>query len=217
MTEKKNKIRKSILIEEILNSVTHGIGALLSIAALVLMVVKASRHGDGWHISSAAIYGSTLIILYLASTIFHAFMFTTARNFFNLLDHSAIYLLIAGTYTPFALVTLRGPLGWTLFGIIWGLTIGGIIYKLFFLDKWRILSIVIYVLMGWIGVIAIRSLFNDVPTGGLYFLLAGGLSYTVGVVFFIWQRIPFFHLIWHLFVLGGSICHFFAILIYIIP
>lgn len=211
------KIKNSIIIEEILNSATHGIGALLSIVALVLMLVKASKYGDGWLITSTAIYGSTLIILYLTSTVYHAFKFTKARIFFNLLDHSAIYLLIAGTYTPFALVTLRGPLGWTLFGIIWGLTIGGIIYKLFFMNKWRIISTAIYVLMGCIGVMAIRSFLKDVPTGGLYFLLAGGLSYIVGVVFYIWQRIPFFHLIWHLFVLGGSICHFFAILIYIIP
>lgn len=213
----KAETKKALIVEEILNSITHGIGVLLSITALVLLVVKSSRYGDGWHITSTAIYGSTLIILYLASTLFHSFMFTSARNFFNLLDHSAIYLLIAGTYTPFLLVTLRGSLGWTMFGIIWGLTIFGVIYKLFFLNKWRMLSTVIYIIMGWFMIIAIRPLLLNVPPGGLYFMLAGGLSYTVGAVFFVFQRIPFFHVIWHLFVLGGSICHFFAILFYIVP
>jgi len=213
-----NKVEKNRqnITEEVFNSITHGIGVLLSIAALVLLIMKASKTHDGWQITSSVIYGITLIILYLASTLFHSLMFTRARNFFNFLDHSAIYLLIAGTYTPFTLITLRGPLGWTLFGIIWGLTIIGIVYKLFFLNKWRAFSTALYLAMGWIGVIAIRSFLRDIPPGGLYFLLAGGLFYTIGVIFYIWQRIPYFHIIWHLFVLGGSICHFFAILIYII-
>ena len=212
-----NEIKRSIVIEEILNTVTHGIGVLLSIAALVLLVVKASNDGGAWHIVSVAIYGSTLIILYLASSLYHGLMFSSARGFFNILDHSAIYLLIAGTYTPFLLVSLRGPLGWSLFGIIWGLTVLGIIYKFFFLNRWRILSTIIYVLMGWLIIFALKPLIASVPVNGLYWVLAGGLFYTLGVIFFVWEKLPYNHFIWHLFVLGGSICHFFAIIWYIVP
>ncbi|NOZ46695.1 MAG: hemolysin III family protein [Chlorobi bacterium] len=204
-------------MEEVFNSITHGIGVFLSIAALVLLIVKAVQSGDNWHIVSSVIYGSTLVLLYLASTLFHSFMFTSARNIFNILDHSAIYLLIAGTYTPFVLVSLRGPIGWTLFGIIWGLTAIGIVYKLFFLEKWRTLSTIIYIIMGWLIIFAIKPLLNSVPVGGLYWILAGGIFYTVGVIFYVWKKLYFSHVIWHLFVLAGSICHFFAILWYIIP
>jgi len=211
------KAKKSIIIEEVFNSITHGIGVFLSIAALVLLIVKAVQSGDNWHIVSSVIYGSTLVLLYLASTLFHSFMFTSARNIFNILDHSAIYLLIAGTYTPFVLVSLRGPIGWTLFGIIWGLTAIGIVYKLFFLEKWRTLSTIIYIIMGWLIIFAIKPLLNSVPVGGLYWILAGGIFYTVGVIFYVWKKLYFSHVIWHLFVLAGSICHFFAILWYIIP
>lgn len=206
-------------LHEVFNSITHGIGVLLSIAGLVLLLVfSVARNGDAWQIVSFSIYGASLIILYLSSTLFHAFQRPRIKRFFNLFDHSSIFVLIAGTYTPFCLVPLRGPWGWTLFGVIWGLAIAGVMFKIFYYsEKWRIFGTIIYLAMGWLILIALRPLIQNVPAGALFWLLAGGISYSTGVVFYLWRRVRFNHVIWHLFVLGGSICHFFAIFLYLIP
>ncbi len=212
----KNKSPRLTFFEEVTNAITHGVGALLSIAGLVLMVVFASIDGDAWKIVSAAIFGSSLILLYSSSTFYHASP-PKLKEISQKIDHSAIYVLIAGTYTPFTLVTLNGLWGWWIFGIIWFLAIGGIVFQVFFYsDRFRLISSIIYLLMGWMMVAAIRPLLENLPSGGLYWLLAGGLSYSGGVAFYLWKRLPFAHSIWHLFVLGGSICHFFAVFLYII-
>ncbi len=202
--------------EEIANSITHGIGAALSIAALVILVVFSSKNGDVWRVVSLSIYGSTLIILYLASTLYHSFSNRRLKRFFRFLDHSSIFLLIAGSYTPIVLVSLRGPLGWTLFGIVWTLAIGGIVAKIFLTGKFGIISAILYIAMGWIVIIAYKSIIQAVPQGLLIWLLIGGLSYTFGIIFFAWKKLPYNHTIWHLFVLGGSITHFFGMLFYIV-
>ena len=203
--------------EEIANSVTHGIGAGLSIAALSILVTFAGLFGDAWRVVSFSIYGATLILLYLASTFYHSFQAPRVKKFFRVLDHSAIFLLIAGTYTPFTLVNLRGGWGWTLFGLIWGSAICGILLEIFFIDRFKTLSMAIYIAMGWLVILAFKPLLSAVPAGGMIWLGVGGLIYTLGVVFYLWERIPFNHAIWHLFVLGGSVCHFFCILFYVLP
>jgi hemolysin III len=203
--------------EEIANSVTHGIGAGLSIAALAILVTFAGLAGDAWRVVTFSIYGSTLILLYLASTFYHSFQSPRAKEILRVLDHSAIFLLIAGTYTPFTLVSLRGGWGWTLFGLIWGFAVGGIVLEVFFMDRFKGLSVAIYVGMGWLVMIALKPLLAAVPVGGLLWLGIGGLTYSLGVIFYAWRSFPFNHAIWHLFVLGGSVCHFFCILFYVLP
>lgn len=203
--------------EEVANAVTHGVGVGLSIAGLVILVVVACSVDDAWRVVSFSIYGSTLILLYLASTLYHAFPWPRVKQVFRLLDHTSIFLLIAGTYTPVALVTLRGPTGWRLFGIIWGLAIAGIIYKIIFLGRLRIVSVLLYIGMGWMAVIAWNPLLDHTPTGFMAWLLIGGASYTLGTIFYAMKRLRYHHAIWHLFVLGGSISHFFAMLLYIAP
>lgn len=205
------------LTEEIANSVTHGIGAGLSIAALSILVTFAGLFGDAWRVVSFSIYGATLILLYLASTFYHSFQSPRLKEIFRVLDHSAIFLLIAGTYTPFTLVNLRGVWGWTLFGLIWGLAIFGILLEVFFMDRFKALTMVTYVGMGWMVIIAFKPLLSAVPVGGMVWLCVGGLTYTLGVIFYLWDRVPFNHAIWHLFVLGGSVCHFFCMLFYVLP
>lgn len=213
----KKNISGSFDREELANSITHAIGLALSLAALVILVVYAALQADGWKIVSFSIYGASLVLLYTASTLYHSFSSERAKHYLKIFDHSAIYLLIAGTYTPFLLVMIRGTWGWTIFGIIWGLAITGIIFKLFFVHRFRIVSTIIYLLMGWLIIIAFRPLITHVPENGLYWLLAGGLSYSFGVIFYLWEKIPYHHAIWHLFVLGGSIFHFFAVLFYVLP
>lgn len=203
--------------EEIANSITHGIGVGLSIAGLVVLVVLGTLRGDVWHIVSFSIYGSTLVILYLASTLYHSFQMPKIKRTFKIIDHSAVYVLIAGTYTPFMIVNLRGPWGWSIFGTIWGLAIAGIIFKLFFIDRFEKLSLTIYLLMGWLCIVAIMPMIAEIPLGGLIWLVAGGSFYTLGVIFFQWEKLRYSHAIWHLFVLGGSICHYFSILFYVLP
>jgi hemolysin III len=207
-----------LYLDEIFNSITHGIGVLLSIAALVLLIVFASIHdGDVWQIVSFSIYGASLILLYMASTLYHAIQKKKLKRFFNVFDHASIFILIAGTYTPFCLVPLRGPWGWTLFGIIWGLAIAGVIFKIFFYsDKLRVISAILYIGMGWIIIIALKPLIQNVPAGSLYWLFAGALSYCIGVLFYLQRQNRFNHVIWHLFVLGGSISHFFAIFLFLV-
>ncbi len=204
-------------LEEIFNSITHGIGVLLSIAALVLLIVFSSIYGSTSHVVSFTIFGVTLILLYTASTLYHSFQKPAVKRLFKIFDHSCIYLLIAGTYTPFLLVTLRGVLGWTLFGVIWFLAITGVVLKVFFVHRYEIISTTAYILMGWIIIFAIKPLIDSLPTGGIIWLVSGGLAYTLGVIFYVWRKMPFNHAIWHLFVLGGSICHFFAVLLYVLP
>lgn len=207
--------KRLLFVEELANSLTHGLGLLLSVAALTLLVVFASLYGTAWHIVSFSIYGATLIILYLASTLYHSSRKLRRRYKLNKFDHSAIYVLIAGTYTPFALVPLRGPVGWTLFAVVWVMAIGGVIYKVFFYSqRYRTLSAVLYLVMGSLVVLVINPLMRTMPLNGLYFLLAGEISYALGVVFYLW-RFPFGHTIFHLFVLGGSICHFFSVFLYL--
>ena len=203
--------------EEIANSISHGIGVVLAVAALSLLVTFAGLEGDAWRVVSFSIYGATLILLYLASTLYHAFRSLRLKRFFKLLDHSAILLLIAGTYTPFSLVTLRGEWGWSIFGIIWGLAIGGIIFKALLIGRFPVIEALFYVAMGWLALIVIVPLLKAMPPLGLMWLGLGGLSYTGGVVFYLWEKLPFNHTIWHLFVLGGSTCHFFCMLWFVLP
>jgi hemolysin III len=204
--------RKLTSAEEVVNSITHGIGAVLSIAGLVILIVAAAIHGDAWHIVSFTIFGVSLIVLYTSSTLYHSFSGEKIKGLFARFDHAAIFMLIAGTYTPFLLTTLRGALGWTFFGIIWAVAITGIVIRSIHLHKYRRLMVAIYLIMGWMFVFIINSMMKNLPGLSLLFLLIGGLSYSVGVFFYAWRKLPFGHGIWHLFVLGGSIMHFFAVL-----
>ena len=209
--------RRYSLPEEIANSVTHGVGAALSVAALSVLVTCAGLFGDAWRVVGFSIYGATLVLLYLFSTLYHAFQNPRVKAVFRVLDHAAIFLLIAGTYTPLSLVTLRGAWGWTMFGVLWGCAVLGIVTTVAFMNAPKWLTAGIYIFMGWLAVIAIKPLVAALPTGGLVLLAAGGLSYTGGVVFYVWDRLPFNHAIWHLFVLGGSACHFFCMMYYVLP
>ena len=202
--------------EEIANSVTHGIAAAGSIGALVTLVVLAALRGNVWHIVSCSIFGVSLILLYLASTLYHALPPGKAKQVFRILDHASIYLLIAGTYTPFTLVTLRGPWGWSIFAVVWTLAVAGVVFQSLLIGRLPVLSTSVYVLMGWAIVIAFRPLVHALPWGGVLWLAAGGLSYTAGVYFFA-SKSRFAHMVWHLFVIAGSLCHFFAVLFYVIP
>jgi hemolysin III len=203
--------------EEIANAITHGIGAALSVAALVLLIVFSSLKGTAWHIVSFTIYGSTMLLLYLSSTLVHGLRDGKAKDFFEFMDHSSIYLFIAGTYTPFLLVAIRGTLGWSLFGIVWGVALFGVIFKAFFVKKFLFLSTIFYIAMGWLIVIAWNPLTAVVAPQGMNLLALGGVLYTLGTIFYVWRGFPYHHAIWHLFVLAGSILHFFAILIYLLP
>jgi len=197
--------------EEIINSITHGIGALLSIVALIVLVLLAEKHGDIWHLVSFSIYGCTLIILYLSSTLYHSFSKPKIKSLFARLDHVSIFLLIAGTYTPILLTSIRGTWGWTLFGIIWSLALVGAIIRAIYLHRFRKLMVAVYLGMGWMFVLAGKQIFLSLPTTSIIFLVLGGIAYSLGVVFYMWRSLPYSHGIWHLFVLAGSILHFFAI------
>jgi hemolysin III len=203
--------------EEIANSVTHGFGMLLAIGGLAVLVGFASVHGNAWHITACSIFGVTLILSYAASTLYHSIPLPGAKRVLRLVDHAAIYLLIAGTYTPFTLINLRGPWGWSLFGTIWGIAILGVVLKVTVRGRVAGLSTALYLAMGWIIVIAAKPLLGSVAFGGLVLLLLGGLAYSAGIIFYAWEKLPYNHAIWHLFVLAGSFCHFFAILLYVIP
>ena len=202
--------------EEIMNAVTHGIGAGLSIAGLVVLVVFASMHGDVWKIVASAIYGASMIVLYTASTLYHSFSKTKAASKLNMFDHISIYYLIAGSYTPFMLVNLRGGWGWSIFGVVWACAIAGTVLKIIYGNKLRKVSTIIYLAMGWIIIIAIYPFVKNVETGGIILVVLGGLSYTIGVIFYKWKSLPFNHAIWHLFVLAGTVLQFFAVLFYVV-
>ncbi len=211
------QIFKFTLEEELWNGVTHAIGAGLAIAGLALLVALAAANGDSWRVVSFSIYGGTLVLLYLASTLYHSIQIPKVKAALQVLDHAAIYLLIAGSYTPFLLVNLRGRLGWTLLGVVWGLALLGVALRTIFAGRFEKLAVVGYVLMGWLVVVAFRALQTAVPAGGVALILAGGITYTVGIFFFAWKKLPYHHAIWHLFVIGGSLCHFFAMLYYVLP
>ena len=214
--KKKNKpITSESSTERIFNSITHGIGSVLSVVALILMVVYASYNSDAWSIVGVSIFGATLIVLYMSSTLYHAFPRGRVKQIFKTLDQSFIYLLIAGTYTPVLLITLRTTLGWIVFGLIWAMAIGGITHRIFFFDKLKTLSLVSYITMGWLSLIVLKSLLNAAPVELVVWLLIGGAFYTGGLIFYSWERLPFNHAIWHLFVLGGSFSHFMGIYLYL--
>lgn len=198
--------------EEIFNSITHGIGTLLSIAALVLLVVFAAIKGNAWHVVSFSIFGSTLVLLYLSSTLYHSFTKAKVKNIFARFDHAAIFLLIAGTYTPFLLTAIRGVLGWTLFGIIWSVAIAGVVIRSIYLTRFRKLMVGLYLAMGWMFVVAIGPMLKNLPEISILFLFLGGIMYSIGVVFYVWRNLKYGHGIWHLFVLAGSIMHFFSVI-----
>jgi len=204
--------------EEIANSLTHGLGVVLTLVVGPLLVIIAARTGDVWRIVSAAVYATTLLLLFTSSTLYHGLRPRRAKAVFQRIDHAAIYLLIAGTYTPFTLITLRGPWGWSLFGIVWGLAIAGVALKGTFGARLPALSTAVYLGMGWLAVIALRPLLTNVAPRGILWLLAGGLFYTAGVVFYVRdERYRYHHAVWHVFVLAGSIAHFCAILWYALP
>jgi hemolysin III len=212
--------------EELANAITHGFGTALAVAALVLMVVFASLRGTARHIVGASLFGASMVLLYLMSTLYHAFRGRRVKLVFRVLDHASIFLLIAGTYTPFCLATLHGPWGWTLFGLIWGLAVVGITLKSILLSLaehllsrrlWEGISLAIYLMMGWLVVIAIVPLWKAMPAAGLLWLFGGGLCYTLGAIFYGWQRLPFHHAFWHAAVVAGTACHFACVLGYVIP
>jgi hemolysin III len=205
--------------EEIANAVTHGIGLVLSIGCLCVGVVLAAIRHNPWTIVSVSVYGATLCLLYLSSTCYHSARNARAKHIWNVLDHSTIYLLIAGTYTPFTLGPLRekaGAWGWSLFGAIWGLALAGIAFQALFIHRWRILSTLTYLLMGWFVAIAIRPLWDAIGRGGVLWIGAGGLCYSIGIVFYLAKNTRYMHAVWHLFVLGGSILHFLGVLFYVV-
>lgn len=203
--------------EETANFITHLAGVILSAAALSVLVTLGAIYGDVWRIVSFSIYGATLVILYLFSTLYHALRSPRVKQVFRILDHVSIYLLIAGSYTPFALVSLRGGWGWSLFWVVWGVAAAGIVFRLCTSERWHFISVITYILMGWIAVIAIKPLIDTIPFYGILWLVAGGLSYTFGVLFYINKRLKYHHAIWHCFVLAGSMCHFFVVLFYVLP
>lgn len=201
--------------EEVANSLSHGLGLVIAIAALPILIVNAAERGNPTMIVGNAIFGSSAILLYLVSTLYHALPHKRIKDLLQVLDHVAIYFFIAGTYTPFTLGVLHGAWGWSLFGLIWALALAGLLFKLMGGTRFPRLSTALYLAMGWVVLIAIRPLWLHMPAPGLYLLLAGGLSYTLGVVFFVLdEKIPYTHFIWHLFVLAGTVFHFFAVLLY---
>jgi hemolysin III len=206
--------RRQSLGEEIANSVSHGIGLLAALAAFPVVVTAALNRGDPAGIVGASVFASTMVLLYLASTLFHALPPNRAKRVFQILDHSAIYLLIAGTYTPFTLGVLRGNWGWTLFGLVWVLAIAGTVFKALGGVRYTTFSTWVYLAMGWLVLVAAEPVWTLVPKWGLFWLLAGGIAYTAGAVFFMAERIKYFHFVWHLFVVAGTACHFIAVLRY---
>ena len=204
-------------LEEKLNIASHVFGFVLSLVALVLLVVHASRHGNAWHIVSFSIFGASLVTLYGASAIYHSVKDPVLRNRLRIVDHATIYILIAGTYTPFTLVTLNGFAGWMIFSVSWGMAVIGIVLKLFFTGRYDLLSTLMYVFMGWIIVFALEPLIHNLSSDGLFWLVAGGIAYTLGAVLYSIQKIKFNHAIFHVFVLIGSVCHFISVYFYVLP
>ena len=203
--------------EEKINVISHFGGLILSIIALVFLLTRAGLYGNSWHVVSAGIFGASLIVLYTASTFYHSARRPELRKRLRIVDHASIYILIAGTYTPFTLISLKGSVGWTIFGISWGLALSGIILKLFHTGKFDVLSTLMYVFMGWVIIFAIKPLVNSLPVEGLFWLMAGGVAYTLGAILYSIKKIKFNHAIFHIFVLAGSICHFISVYFYVLP
>lgn len=199
------------LREELANALTHGIGAVAALAAGTVLIMLAALRGDGWQLAGAIVFGASLLLLYLASTLYHAIPHPAAKRRLKVFDHCAIFVLIAGTYTPFTLVGLRGAWGWSLLGSVWALAAAGIVFKLFFVGRFRALSTAIYVAMGWVALVAIEPMLQRLSAATLAWLLAGGIAYTAGTAFYHNRRLPYAHAVWHLFVLTGSVCHFAAV------
>lgn len=212
-----SRLARQLHIEEVINSLTHGIGAVLSVVGLIVLLLVSADAGDPWRIVSFSVYGISMVALYLSSTLYHGFRDEKKRELFKLFDHCAIYLLIAGSYTPFLLVSIRGPVGWLLFALVWGLAVFGITLKIKYRNRFSVLRVATYVVMGWLALFAGNELTESMASGGFMLLLVGGLVYTVGVIFYVFHQIPYNHAIWHLFVLGGSTCHYFAIYYYVLP
>lgn len=212
-----NKVNQFTLGEEIANAITHGIGALLSVAGLVLLIIFSTLYGSVWHIVSFTIFGVTMVFLYTSSTLLHSLPVGKAKNVFEILDHSSIYFFIAGTYTPFLLIVIRGTLGWTLFWIVWAIAIGGTIFKVFFVKRFVLVSTILYVLMGWLIVLAWPTLVFQLSRAGIVMLALGGLLYTFGAIFYVWRFFKFHHMVWHILVLAGTILHYFVIILYVLP
>ncbi|MED0668628.1 hemolysin III family protein [Aneurinibacillus aneurinilyticus] len=203
--------------EEVANAIIHGIGAVLSVIALITLIIAASESGTAWHVTSFTIYGVTMLLLYVSSTLVHSFPQGRVKDIFEICDHASIYLFIAGTYTPFLFLVVKGALGWTLFGIVWGMALVGVVFKLFFTKKFLYLSTVLYIIMGWLIVFAWKPLVMSLAPGGLVLLVIGGVLYTVGAVFYVWRMFPFHHAVWHVFVLAGTVVHFFGVFYYLLP
>ncbi len=203
--------------DELANALTHALGVALALCGMAVLVTLAGLHHSARQIISYSIYGVTLVLLYTISTAYHGVQVPRAKRVLRILDHAAIYLLIAGTYTPFALISLRGAWGWSLLGIIWALAATGVVFKVFFIGRFPRASVVVYLAMGWLALVAVRQLFAHLPATGLVLLFAGGLCYTFGVLFFAFDHKRFHHAIWHLFVLAGSVCHFFAVVTSTLP
>ena len=198
------------------NAITHGIGAVFAVAGAVYLIAASTR-GTVWLVVSCSVFSGTLVLVYICSTLYHSLVRTRARHVFQVLDHSSIYLLIAGTYTPFTLIALRGRLGWFIFGVVWSLAIAGVVFKSFAVARFAVASAAVYLFQGWFIVIAARPLLHAIGWHGLIWLGAGGLAYTLGIVFFALDRLRYFHAAWHVFVLAGSVAHYFAILFYVVP
>jgi hemolysin III len=203
--------------EELANSITHGAGFAASIVALVFLIIVASGTQDAGKIITGTVYGSSLILLYAASTLYHSFQSPKAKHYLKIFDHAAIYILIAGSYTPFTLYAIKGTWGILMLISIWTIAISGVVFKLFFVNRFKYFSTALYLSMGWLALLAIQPLFQNLPFGGLFLLIGGGVFYSVGVIFYLWEKLPFSHAIWHLFVMAGSASHFFAILFYVLP
>jgi hemolysin III len=204
--------------EEVANAVSHGLGVLLGIAGLAVLMVAAATRGEGaWQVVPCVIYGVAMVLMFTTSTLYHGFTNPRIKRVFRVLDHEMIFLMIAGTYTPLLLITLQGRLGWTLFGVVWGIAAVGLVFQGFFTGRFKGASTALYLLMGWICVFALKPLLDHLPASGVRWLVAGGLCYTVGAIIYLFKRMPYHHVIWHLFVLAGSLCHYFAILWYVLP
>lgn len=210
--------RKYKIIEEVLNAITHGVGTLLAVIGLIVMLVYGYNKG-ALHLTSILMYGISMILLYLASTLYHSLSFCSEKvqNVFKCLDHSAIYLLIAGNYTPFALIALYGAIGWTVFGVTWGLAIAGIVFQIFFYNRFRVLGTVFYLIMGWLAVTIVQPLLNTLSMAAIWWLVAGGIMYSIGAIFYLLHKIPYSHVVWHIFVILGSAAHFVSIYFYVLP
>jgi hemolysin III len=202
--------------EILANAITHGIGAVLAVVGAVYLIAASTR-GTAWQIASCTIFASTLVLVYICSTLYHSLVRTRARHVFQVLDHSAIYLLIAGTYTPFTLVSLHGPVGWFVFGVEWSLAVAGVMFKSFAVGRFAVASALVYLFQGWFGIFAAGLLAQAIGWRAVMWLGAGGLAYTFGILFFAFDRLRYFHATWHVFVLAGSIAHYFAILFYVVP